>query len=290
VCFPLSAACGAALPLSCFSDTASESFLACVRKLILTIEKSPAGQALLRAALLRDVAIGLDPLLESDASFYYPQQRRLDLGYQPQLLRDTEKGASRYLASLTGGLRRVWQHSRGLAPDTALEPEGFLRYCRTYEADVVAMTHLVAWELRGAGACFFWRYLLAGPDGDVATAFSRTAAAHPRHQFDGTALRAAFLQWFQVAERVDASDHQALELIDMSLLGLCAPVSASFFRKNLDFRLLSLLGALPQGGNYLSGMRFRTPQMRRKCDPFNQTHLRHIQRDLRHLSEKQENI
>ncbi|MDP2205772.1 MAG: hypothetical protein Q8K65_05640 [Alphaproteobacteria bacterium] len=292
ITFPLSVAVDAAgFESSPFSDfarnNAARHFFAALCTLVSVTEKSPAGRALIRAALIRDVSIGLDPLLEPQTSFYYPLHKRLDLGYQPEAVQNSQKGVSQYLSSFTGGLRRAWQQGRALAPDTGLKPEDFLRYCRAFEADVTAITHMVAWELRGAGPCFFWRHLLAGPDADVAAAFSRTASAHPRHQFDGTALRAAFLQWFQVAERVDASDHLALEMMDMALL---APrlTGAGIGGRPLDHRQLCLLGALPQGGNYLTGMRFRGPQMRRGCDPFNRTHLRHIQRDIEYLSENQE--
>lgn len=251
--------------------------------------QSPSGRALIRAALLRGVHIGLDPLLEPQTSFYYPLQKRLDLGYQPAALQTSQKGISLYLAGMTGGLRRIWQQSRALAPDTALRPEDFLRYCRTFEADVCAVTHLVAWELRAAGPCFFWRHLLAGVDGDVAISFARAASAHPRHQFDGTALRAAFLEWFQVAERVDACDHLALEMMDMALLGLRGS-AGEIGRAKLDGNRMNMLGALPQGGNYLTGMRFRAAPMRRGCDPFNRTHLKHIQRDITYLSENQKSF
>lgn len=260
-----------------------------LQDIISVVEQSPTGRALLRAAVLRDVAVGLDPLLDAQTSFYYPLQRRLDLGYLPDALQKSHKGISQYLASFCGGLRRIWQQGRDLTPDTMLKPEDFMRYCRAFEADVSAATHLMAWELRAAGPCFFWRYLLAGADGDVATAFARTAGAHPRHQFDGTALRAAFLQWFQVAERVDASDHMALEMMDMALLS-ATQGGGAIGRKALDVSLLTFLGAMPQGGNYLTGMRFRGPQMRRAADPFNRTHLRHIQHDLSYLIENQKSF
>lgn len=290
ISFPLSAAmeiAGPDTPREMLRNASSLQFFAALRTLTSITEKSPAGRALLRAALLRDVSIGLDPLLEPQASFFYPLQKRLDLGYQPEVLQNSQKGVSQYLASFVGGLRRAWQQGRALAPDTRLQPDDFLRYCRIFEADVAAITHLVGWELRGAGPCFFWRHMLAGPDADIAAAFARTASAHPRHQFDGTALRAAFLQWFQVAERVDGSDHLALEMMDMALLPPHAARGETGTR-SLDPRQLCLLGLLPQGGNYLTGMRFRGAQMRRGCDPFNRTHLRHIQRDLLHLSENQE--
>lgn len=276
-----------------FSDMprnpAARAFYTAVKTSADILSQSPTGRALLRAALLRDIHIGLDPLLEPQSSFYYPLQKRLDLGYQPAALQTSQKGVSQYLASLVGGLRRIWQQGRGMAPDTALRPEDFLRYCRVFEADVTAVTHLTAWELRMAGPCFFWRYLLGSESGDIALCFARAAGSHPRHQFDGTALRAAFLQWFDVPERVDACDHLALETMDMALLA-GRGVATGIGRCRLDTGAMMRLGALPQGGQYLGSMRFRSPAMRRITDPFNRTHLQHIRRDILHLSENQKSF
>lgn len=289
IIFPLGAVMEREAMPALYKNPQMRVFHTTLQDVISVAEQSPTGRALLRAAVMGDVAVGLDPLLDAQTSFYYPLQRRLDLGYLPDALQKSHKGISQYLTSFCGGLRRIWQQSRGLAPDTMLKPEDYMRYCRAFEADVSAITYLVAWELRAAGPCFFWRYLLAGVDGDVATAFARTAGAHPRHQFDGTALRAAFLQWFQVSERMDASDHQALEMMDMALIN-AAQQGGMIGRKALDMSSLSALGAIPQGGNYLTGMRFRGPQMRRAADPFNRTHLQHIQRDLSYMIENQKSF
>lgn len=269
--------------------TAAQAFRSVLRDLLSMLSQSPTGRALLRPAVMRGVSVGLDPLLDAQTSFYYPQHKRLDLGYLPLPMHHTHKGLAQYLLSFCGGLRRIWQQSRGYAPDPLLRPEDFLKYSRAFEADVIAVTHLMAWELRAVGPCFFWRHLLAGPDSDVTSVFASAAAAHPRHQFDGTALRAAFLQWFQTAERVDACDHFSLECMDMALLAAWQN-GARIGQRSLDFGDMVQLGVMPQGINYLSGLRFRSPAMRRGCDPFNRTHLLHIQRDLSYLIEKQKSF
>jgi len=265
-----------------------DEFESYLRSLTLILDQSMTGRCLLKTAVVQDVSVGLDPLLESQSSFYYPQQNHLDLGYQPSSLQRTEKGISRYLSAFAAGLRRIWHYQRGAAPDLSLMPQDFLRYCRVEEADVEAVTHMIAWELRGAGPGFFWRHMLADANGDIAMAFARTASTHPRHQFDGTALRAAFLQWFTVPERVDVCDHLALERMDMALLD--RHNAGLIGRRRLDRDRLTLLGHLPVGQNYLAGMRFRSPVMRRPCDPFNRTHLKHIQRDIAYLIENQKSF
>lgn len=269
-------------------DILRNEFEAYLRSLTLILDQSPTGRCLLRTATVQDISVGLDPLLEPQSGFYYPQQNHLDLGYQPASLQRTEKGISRYLSAFAAGLRRVWHYYRDATPDLSLLPQDFIRYCRAEEADVEAVTHMIAWELRGAGPGFFWRHMVAEANGDIALAFARTAGAHPRHQFDGTALRAAFLQWFSVAERVDACDHLALERMDMALLDKYT--AGQIGRYKLDRDRLSILGYLPTGQNYLSGMRFRSPALRRPCDPFNRTHLKHLQRDISYLIENQKSI
>lgn len=269
-------------------DLLRDEFEVYLRSLTLILDQSPTGRCLMRTALAQDISVGLDPLLEPQSSFYYPQQNHLDLGYQPSSLQKTEKGVSRYLAAFAAGLRRVWHDYRDATPDLSLLPQDFIRYCRAEEADVEAVTHMIAWELRGAGPGFFWRHMVAEANGDIALAFARTASAHPRHQFDGTALRAAFLQWFAVAERVDACDHLALERMDMALLDKYR--AGQIGRYKLDRDRLGVLGCLPTGQNYLSGMRFRSPVLRRPCDPFNRTHLKHIQQDISYLIENQKSI
>jgi hypothetical protein len=265
-------------PFSAPVEKTPAAFLGYIRNLIQVLEQSPTGRALVQAASRNNVSVGLDPLLEPNSHYFYPQRNHFDLGYQPDLLQKTEKGLSRYLISFICGLRRAWQYHHGHAPDTALRPRDFLRAFRCAEADMDAVTHLVAWELRAAGQGFLWRALLSGPNGDLAAVFERMVAANPHSVFDGTALKTVFNQWFAERERTNACDHWALETIDMALLDTTQ--RARVGKKALQRSLLQHVGLLPCGLNYLSGCSFASAWYDGLDDSFNIEHLRHIEKDV----------
>lgn len=257
----------------------AEAFLRYIRNILKILDQSPTGRMLVRFALLRDISVGLDPLLEPNSSFFYPQQNHFDLGYQPDLLQKSEKGVSRYLVSFVGALRRAWHHHAGHGPDVALKPDDFLRLCRCEEADIEAVTHLVGWELRSAGASFVWRHLLSGANGDISVVFERAIEENPRSQFDGAALKAAFNQWFAERERINGCDHMALEILDMALVHRRGPIGSARLRREA----IQDIGGLPAGGNYLAGCLFTSGWYDGLDDDINRLHLRHIEDDIRRL-------
>ena len=267
------------------AERSAADFAGYVRNLLAILDCSPLGRALARFAALQEATIGLDPLLEPHASYFYPSLNHFDLGYQPDLLQKSEKGISRYLLSITGALRRVWHHHTGHGPAAELKPRDFLRLARCAEADIEAVTHLVAWELRSGGGSFLWRSLLSGPNGDVAVVFERAVTENPPGQFAGGALRAGFDQWFAERERVNACDHFALEMMDLALIQQAGPVGTVA----LSSARIAGLGLLPGGRNYLSGRLFTGDWYETPDDEFNRAHLRHIERDIRQLIEKEHN-
>jgi len=264
-------------------EARERAFAGYIRNLVRILEQSPLGRALVHSAVMHHVSVGLDPMLEPQASFFYPAQNHFDLGYQPDLLQKTEKGISRYLVSFVGALRRAWHYHGGRGPNTDLKPEDFLKLCRCEEADIAAVTHLVAWELRSAGASFLWRHLLSGPDGDVSVVFERAIDENPQGQFGGEALKAAFNQWFAERERLNIRDHLALEFMDMALVqaGGAGRVGTVSLKRNA----IQNLGIMPGGKNYLSGCLFAGDWYDRLDDEINRMHLLHIQRDISRLTE-----
>lgn len=260
-------------------------FAGYIRTLLKILDHSPLGRTLVRHAALQDASVGLDPLLEPHASYFYPHQNHFDLGFQPELLHRSEKGISRYLISFIAGLRRVWHHRTGNGPDVALKPQDFLRLCRCAEADIEAVTHLVAWELRSGGASFLWRHLLSGPNGDISVVFERAIHEGPPRQLDAAALKAAFDQWFAERERANACDHFALEVMDLALIRQASAVGVAPLRPGRA----SGVGMLPNGQNYLAGALFTGPWYDVPEDEFNAAHLRHIEQDIIQLLEKEHN-
>jgi hypothetical protein len=263
-------------------EVSNAAFAGYIRNLAAILDHSPLGRCLLRFAAQRGATIGLDPLLEPHASYFYPAQNHFDLGYQPDLLQKSEKGVSRYLISFTGALRRVWHHHLGHGPDASLKPRDFLRHARGAEADVEAVTHLVAWELRSGGASFLWRNLLSGPNGDIAVIFERAVSEIPPGQFAGAALRAAFDQWYAEPARAAACDHFALEMLDLALVQQTGCIGQLPLRP----ARLAGFGLLPGGRNYLEGRLFTGGWYEGPEDEFNRVHLKHIEQDIAQLLEK----
>lgn len=264
-------------PVDLASSSFCREFPDYIRNIMLILEQSPTGKALLGRAVANGLSVGLDPLLEPQNCFFYAEQNHFDLGYQPDLLQMTEKGISRYLACFVGALRKSWHNTGDFNPIWRHKPEEALRAWRCMEADSEAVLHLVAWELRAAGAGFFWRALLSGDNGDISFVFERIASEGPEHQFNGKACRAAFEQWFADRARVAAADHQALEIIDMLLL---ERFPKTFSGQSMKRSQLQALGFLPGGKNYLAGCLFTGAHYENLDDPFNQVHLQQICRDL----------
>lgn len=261
------------------------AFAGYIRNLTKIIDASPTARAMLRDAINNGVSVGLDPLLEPSSSFFYEQQNHFDLGFQPDLLQRTEKGISRYLVSFIAGLRRAWHYHRDFTPSVFLKPVDFLEHIRVLEADVEAVTHLIAWELRGSGAAFFWRYLLSSANGDISVVFERAAMEDPHNAFNGTAILAAFNQWYAERERMNAADHFALEMIDLALIS--ALDKRNFGGRSLSRSDLYRVGQLPSGKNYLDGCPFNSLWYQGLDDDINRMHLRHIELDIEQLLEKQ---
>ena len=258
-------------------------FAGYLRNLAKILDHSPTGRILFSVAADRGMTAGLDPLLEPSGSFFYALQNHFDLGYQPDILQKSEKGISRALVSVIGALRRGWHHHHGTGPDLQLKPRDFVTQYRVLEADAEALTHLIAWELRGAGLSFLWRHLLSSANGDMTIVFENSVMNNPRCQFDGTALRSVFNQWFADHARISAADHMALEMIDMGLLE--PTVARNIGLRSLSSGQIEKTGIAPDGSNYLAGCVFSKAWYRGIEDEFNLTHLRHIETDVNQLLE-----
>lgn len=273
-------------PVSPSIEKTQRAFVSYIQSLMLILDHSPTGRALLHTAMLHRVSVGIDPLLEPSSSFFYPAQNHFDFGYQPEILQKTEKGQGRYLVCFIGGLRRAWHHLHGHDADISLKPGDFLTQFRCEEADIEAIIQLIGWELRAAGHTFLWRHLLSGQNSDMAMVFERVVTEDPNTQFDGRALKAAFNQWFAERERTNVCDRRGLDIIDIALLqqSLHHQMASRFLKRDQ----MQLIGALPDGGNYLSGCHFTSGWYDGLDDEFNRLHLKSIEQDMMQLFEKQE--
>ncbi len=227
---------------------------------VAVLAHSPQARALLACAIDDAVTLGHAPLLPAGSGHYDPAHAHLGLGRCADTLCHSEKGMSLILTALVTTLRRHWHHSHAHAPDMCLRPADYATHARMLTADCLAMLHLVAWELRGAGHGYLWRALVAGDTADMAEAFEAAISADAQAQFDGRAIRAAFTQWFACRDRMNAADLDSLELYDAGLVrsqGRNAVQRVA--SRPLDRAQLQHLGLMADGQSYLEGCVFTNP-------------------------------
>ncbi len=264
----------------------NSGFMAVMAGLLDLLRQSPTGRGLLENAIDAGVTVGCDPLQSpSRVRCYaarYGLSAHIDFGNYSGFDGFADKTRARLFAGLIAGLRRSWHDQQASAPDLRLLPEQYLEHTRLMLADSEALMHLVAWELRGCGESLLWHSLIAGASADIASTFEQSVACDAQNQFNGTALKAAFNQWFACAARVNAAEQLALETLDAALVTDMALMwsSSGLCRQEIMRDDLSALGNLPCGQNYLAGCRFTSGWYAGLHDSGNRAHLRHLMAEL----------
>lgn len=258
------------------------SFTRSLADIVGVLEKSPLARALLLRAVTDGATAGTDPFLSSSQSFYYADCAHIDLGRQEDTVQACEKTRALSMAGFVAGLRRHWQESHGFAPALTLCPRDYADHARLLAADSAAVLHLVAWELRAQGHAYLWRSLIADSLADVAAVFEDAVRADAQAQFSGSALKAAFNQWFAVRERGIACDAQSLEMYDCALVRLqgraaCRTVATQALQR----AELQQMGLLPDGINYLAGCVFTSAWYDGFDDPALCQRLDHVQEEIK---------
>lgn len=260
-------------------------FTRSLAEIIGHLDASPLGRALLAQAADDGVTIGQDLLLPAADGYFYAERGHIDLGRQEAALQMTEKGLAQYAAALITALRRAGHDVAGHTPGTHLRPRDFADHDRLLAADAEAVLHQAAWELRGAGHTYLWRALLAGDDGDIATVFEESVREDSQSQFNGSALKAAFNQWFACRARIARADHRALERLDAALLRCHGQAAAArFAAEPLNREGLECIGLLPDGRNYLASCIFTCAWYAGFDDDANRRHLAHIEQEIIQLA------
>ncbi len=251
------------------------------------IATSPVGRAMLKEAVSLDWSAGFEEFTGPMAGeeFCIDVQARQIIfdnnALAPEALADSPFYSNALILSMARALRQVWQEKRHGGFDQSFGPEAIMMLDRARMADCHVMAVMVAWELRSEGHNSLWRHLIGSEEGDMAMAFSRCLERTPGAMFSGKALAAAFHQWYLCEERVNASDHAALEYLD----GVMAERTEQnpFGCKAVGRLDVEVLSCLPDKTAYLLGEGeniLRDPRYAGLCDPINQTHLYHIMRDL----------
>ena len=186
------------------------------------------------------------------------------------------------LLNIVRAIRDVWHETRFTtsAMDYSVEDVLLLERVRAADSDTFAV--LAAWELRGEGFSDVWRHMIGAEEGDMALAFSGYLEKDPRSLFNGRALAQAFRTWHENEQRVDACDHETLEMLDDLILS--AGGESPFGNASLAKDRIEAVSRLPNGVFYLrdmAGMIRRDPFYAGLTDPINQAHLFQIIYDLK---------
>lgn len=187
---------------------------------------------------------------------------------------------------LIAAIRDAWHEQREDIHSHVLHPTAYILQERVRQADIVAFTIRVAWEMRNCDDFDIWRAVLASAQGDVAMMYQNIMARNPLDFCLENAMEAAFIHWFSDWKRVSQTDRDSLSLMDQliedydpeeAVISVQAPHTIS--RTDLvnmgcqmdsGLTYLSRIAHDLQNDPYFSGME----------DNVNKTYLSHIIRDL----------
>ena len=147
-------------------------------------------------------------------------------------------------------LRCHWQHRCGaLINPLIFQPEHSILINRAQEADLAVSIVRIAWELQLAGNKEIWERVENSPMSDLTRAYAREAFLDFRTINNGIASSAVFEAWF-LSERCR---HHDKNIIQMMLADCNGYVFENVdLPQNVSVELISALGNMPFGKNYLS--------------------------------------
>lgn len=149
-------------------------------------------------------------------------------------------------------MRRVWQHKNGTLIDPLFfYPDQAILVNRAQAADVATIMIRIAWELQLSGYEDAWKRLEESSMSDLTHAMAREATLDFRSLNNGLAQGAVFEAWF-MSDRCCKFDKMIIQnmLSDHNGLVFGENMSASMA---LTTELISALGTMPYGKNYLAG-------------------------------------
>ena len=148
-------------------------------------------------------------------------------------------------------LRRHWQHRHGaLIHPLLFHPDSAVLVNRAQVADLTVSMIRVGWELQLSGIKDAWERLENSPMGDLGRAFAYEAFLDFRTLNNGQAAAAVFECWF-MSERCRIEDKNLIRQMLADNQGYVFDEEQS--GKTLTPALISALGSMPYGKNYLSG-------------------------------------
>lgn len=197
------------------------------------------------------------------------------------MLRRSDYYKNSIAINLIRGLRDIWHEARIGDIYEILNPEHIIKIERFRCADIEAVSAHLIWQLRNDGFSELWRQYMTDQDGDIALSYMSEAENQPDSMTRGKAIRQGFRQWFTDSGRVNAADHDALELMDT----MCEERKSKkpFGRQVLNAEQLAGLMALPSSMRYLGEIQdelLSDAFYSGVVDDINQAHLHHILADM----------
>ena len=147
-------------------------------------------------------------------------------------------------------LRRHWQHRSGVLINPMMfQPENAILINRAQKADLAVSVIRIAWELQLAGNKNVWERVENSSMADLSRAYAREAFIDFRTINNGTASAAVFESWF-LSERCRQQDKKIIQAMLADYNGYVFDNETS--SENVTVELISALGSMPFGKNYLS--------------------------------------
>ncbi len=148
-------------------------------------------------------------------------------------------------------LRRHWQHRHGaLIHPLLFHPDSAVLVNRAQSADLAVAMVRIAWELQLSGQRETWERIENSSMGDLARAFAYEAFLDFRKLNNGQAATAVFECWF-LSERCRSEDKNLIREMLADTQGYVFDQEQS--GNALTPALISALGSMPYGKNYLAG-------------------------------------
>lgn len=147
-------------------------------------------------------------------------------------------------------LRRHWQHRQGaLIHPLMFHPDNAVLVNRLQSADLAVSMVRIAWELQLSGMKEAWERIENSSMGDLGRAFAHEAFLDFRTINNGQASAAIFESWF-LSERPRSEDKRLINQMLADYQGYVFDLEEA--EQNITPSLISALGTMPFGKNYLS--------------------------------------
>ena len=223
-----------------FSDQEPEEENFDAAQIISILEKSRMAKAYLDAMNEHNVKLCLTGEIETSC---------YDRGTGKILINQNISQAKQVLLAARE-LRRHWQHRQGaLVHPLMLTPDHGVLINRVQVCDLVTSMIRIAWELQLGGEKMAWEEIESGSMADLGRAFAREAFLDFRTINNGVAAASVFETWF-LSERCLNEDKTLIQQMLSDYQGYVFDNDAPL--NYLTAELISALGAMPYGKNYLA--------------------------------------